>query len=104
MTFKTGYQAKRVREWQAMGIEVHVSTSDVSTLKGTERLITEACQLGPVGGIFHLAMVIFHISNLYLHLFQFKFIIFFIRNRMVSLLFMLISCVYRFYKMACLRI
>lgn len=42
-----------------MGIQVHVSTSDVSTLEGTERLITEACQLGPVGGIFHLAMVIF---------------------------------------------
>lgn len=41
-----------------MGIQVHVSTRDVSTLEGTEHLITEACQLGPVGGIFHLAMVI----------------------------------------------
>lgn len=57
MFILTGYQAKRVREWQAMGIQVLVSTSDVSTLEGTERLITEACRLGPVGGIFHLAMV-----------------------------------------------
>ncbi|XP_060796063.1 fatty acid synthase isoform X1 [Neoarius graeffei] len=55
---RTGYQAKRVREWRSMGIQVHVSTRDVSTLEGTEHLITEACQLGPVGGIFHLAMVL----------------------------------------------
>lgn len=55
---RNGYQAKRVREWQTMGIQVLVSTSDVSTLEGTERLITEACRLGPVGGIFHLAMVL----------------------------------------------
>ncbi|KAK7134929.1 hypothetical protein R3I93_018135 [Phoxinus phoxinus] len=55
---RNGYQAKRIREWQAMGIQVLVSTSDVSTMGGTERLITEACRLGPVGGIFHLAMVL----------------------------------------------
>lgn len=52
-----GYQAKRVREWQSQNVEVLVSTNDVSTLKGTEKLITEACRLGPVGGVFHLAMV-----------------------------------------------
>uniref|UniRef100_A0AAR2JWF8 Fatty acid synthase n=1 Tax=Pygocentrus nattereri TaxID=42514 RepID=A0AAR2JWF8_PYGNA len=55
---RNGYQAKRVREWQAAGIQVLVSTSDVSSLEGAERLITEACHLGPVGGIFHLAMVL----------------------------------------------
>ncbi|XP_016385918.1 fatty acid synthase-like [Sinocyclocheilus rhinocerous] len=55
---RNGYQAKRIREWQAMGIQVLVSTSDVSSMAGTERLITEACRLGPVGGIFHLAMVL----------------------------------------------
>uniref|UniRef100_A0A8C1I655 Fatty acid synthase n=1 Tax=Cyprinus carpio TaxID=7962 RepID=A0A8C1I655_CYPCA len=55
---RNGYQAKRVREWQAMGIQVLVSTSDVSSMAGTERLINEACRLGPVGGIFHLAMVL----------------------------------------------
>lgn len=40
-----------------MGVQVLVSTSDVSTMEGAQRLITEAGKLGPVGGIFHLAMV-----------------------------------------------
>lgn len=52
-----GYQAKRVREWQRQGVEVLVSTCDVSTVEGTERLVAEAGALGPVGGVFHLAMV-----------------------------------------------
>lgn len=55
---RNGYQAKRVREWQNQSVEVFVSTSDVSTLEGTERLIAEACAMGPVGGVFHLAMVL----------------------------------------------
>lgn len=53
----SGYQAKRVREWQSRDIEVLVSTGDISTLEGTEQLIAEARALGPVGGVFHLAMV-----------------------------------------------
>ncbi len=76
--FLTGYQAKRVREWQAMGIQVLVSTSDVSSMAGTERLITEACRLGPVGGIFHLAMVIFSCW------FQFTFICSQIKDRYIT--------------------
>lgn len=52
-----GYQAKRVREWKEIGVQVLVSTSDVGTLEGTQHLIEEALQLGPVGGIFNLAMV-----------------------------------------------
>ncbi|XP_041672485.1 fatty acid synthase [Cheilinus undulatus] len=55
---RNGYQAKRVREWQSQGVEVLVSTKDVSTLEGTEKLIKEASSLGPVGGVFHLAMVL----------------------------------------------
>uniref|UniRef100_A0A7N9B0T0 Fatty acid synthase n=1 Tax=Mastacembelus armatus TaxID=205130 RepID=A0A7N9B0T0_9TELE len=55
---RNGYQAKRVREWQSQNVQVLVSTNDVSTLEGTERLIAEACALGPVGGVFHLAMVL----------------------------------------------
>ncbi|XP_070708258.1 fatty acid synthase [Pempheris klunzingeri] len=55
---RNGYQAKRVREWQSRGVEVLVSTNDVSRLEGTERLIAEASALGPVGGVFHLAMVL----------------------------------------------
>ncbi|XP_034563602.1 fatty acid synthase [Notolabrus celidotus] len=55
---RNGYQAKRIREWQSQGVKVLVSTNDVSTPEGTERLIAEASSLGPVGGVFHLAMVL----------------------------------------------
>ncbi|XP_062930495.1 fatty acid synthase [Mobula hypostoma] len=55
---RNGYQAKRVREWKEMGVDVLVSTSDVCSLEGTQHLIAEASGLGPVGGIFHLAMVL----------------------------------------------
>ncbi|NXX35212.1 FAS synthase, partial [Nicator chloris] len=55
---RTGYQAKRVEEWKALGIKVLVSTSDIGTLEGTQQLIEEALQLGPVGGIFNLAVVL----------------------------------------------
>lgn len=48
-----------MKEWQSQGVEVLVSTRDVSTLEGTKRLIAEASALGPVGGVFHLAMVTF---------------------------------------------
>uniref|UniRef100_A0A3Q2DYF7 Fatty acid synthase n=1 Tax=Cyprinodon variegatus TaxID=28743 RepID=A0A3Q2DYF7_CYPVA len=54
---RNGYQAKRVGEWRRQGVSVLVSTSDVSTLKGTQELVREASALGPVGGVFHLAMV-----------------------------------------------
>ncbi|XP_077184140.1 fatty acid synthase [Paroedura picta] len=55
---RTGYQAKRVQEWKQLGVEVLVSTTDVVTLKGAQALIQEASQLGPVGGVFNLAMVL----------------------------------------------
>lgn len=38
-------------------MQVLVSTRDVSSLDGTQRLITEAAQLGPIGGVFNLAVV-----------------------------------------------
>ncbi|NXL79375.1 FAS synthase, partial [Leptocoma aspasia] len=55
---RTGYQAKRVKEWKALGVKVLISTSDIGTLEGTQQLIEEALQLGPVGGIFNLAVVL----------------------------------------------
>ncbi|KAL0595770.1 Fatty acid synthase [Plecturocebus cupreus] len=54
---RTGYQAKKVREWRHLGVQVQVSTSNASSLEGARGLIAEAAQLGPVGGIFNLAMV-----------------------------------------------
>ncbi|XP_023584963.1 fatty acid synthase [Trichechus manatus latirostris] len=55
---RTGYQAKQVHEWRHQGIQVLVSTSNASSLEGARRLIAEAAQLGPVGGVFNLAMVL----------------------------------------------
>ncbi|NXN91414.1 FAS synthase, partial [Rhinopomastus cyanomelas] len=55
---RSGYQAKRVAEWKSLGIQVLVSTSDMGTLEGAQLLIKEALQLGPVGGIFNLAVVL----------------------------------------------
>lgn len=52
-----GYQAKQVREWRRQGVHVLVSTSNASTLDGARSLIAEATKLGPVGGVFNLAMV-----------------------------------------------
>uniref|UniRef100_A0ABI7YC33 Fatty acid synthase n=1 Tax=Felis catus TaxID=9685 RepID=A0ABI7YC33_FELCA len=55
---RTGYQAKQVREWRRQGIQVLVSTSNASSLDGAQSLIDEATQLGPVGGVFNLAVVL----------------------------------------------
>lgn len=52
-----GYQAKKAYQWKHRGIQVLVSTSDASSLDGARTLVAEATQLGPVGGVFHLAMV-----------------------------------------------
>lgn len=57
LAWPTGYQAKQVREWRRQGVRVLVSTSNASSLDGARALITEATQLGPVGGVFNLAMV-----------------------------------------------
>lgn len=55
---RTGYQAKQVRKWRRQGVQVLVSTSNISSLDGARGLIAEATQLGPVGGVFNLAMVL----------------------------------------------
>ncbi|KMQ82617.1 fatty acid synthase [Lasius niger] len=55
---RTGYQASRVRYWRERGTKIVISTADVTTLSGAERLIDESNQLAPVGGIFNLAAVL----------------------------------------------
>lgn len=55
---KTGYQSLCVRRWREAGIDVLVSTADSTTEKGARRLLEEANELGPVGGIFNLAAVL----------------------------------------------
>lgn len=55
---RTGYQSLNIRRWKELGVKVMVSTADSTTEKGAKRLLTEANTLGPVGGIFNLAVVL----------------------------------------------
>ena len=54
---KTGYQSRKLRIWKGQGVTVMVSNADIGTEEETRELISEAKRLGPVGGIFNLAMV-----------------------------------------------
>lgn len=55
---RTGYQSLCVRRWRELGANVIVSTADATTEKGARRLLEEANELGPIGGIFNLAVVL----------------------------------------------
>lgn len=55
---RTGYQSLCVRRWRELGVNVVVSTADATTEKGARRLLQEANELGPLGGIFNLAVVL----------------------------------------------
>ncbi|XP_062605841.1 fatty acid synthase-like [Saccostrea cucullata] len=54
---RTGYQARKVRLLKEQGV-VSVLTEDMTSEGGCRCLIEEAMKQGPVGGIFHLAMVL----------------------------------------------
>lgn len=54
----TGYQALCVRRLKESGVEVRVLIQDASTLADATKLLQQAAQTGPVGGIFHLAVVL----------------------------------------------
>lgn len=55
---RTGYQALCVRRWRESGVKVLISTADITTLSGAERLFAESSKLAPVGGLFNLAAVL----------------------------------------------
>ncbi|XP_015587765.1 fatty acid synthase [Cephus cinctus] len=55
---RTGYQAVCVRRWREIGVNVIISTADVSTISSAEQLIKETNKIAPVGGIFNLAAVL----------------------------------------------
>lgn len=55
---RTGYQSLNIRRWKELGVNVLVSTADCTKEKGAKRLLQEANSLGPVGGIFNLAVVL----------------------------------------------
>ncbi|KAH8255859.1 hypothetical protein KR032_009533 [Drosophila birchii] len=52
------YQSYRIALWKSYGCEVVVNTADISTIEGCQQLISDAGKLGPVGGIFNLAVVL----------------------------------------------
>ena len=55
---RTGYQARRVKFWQEMSVKVLALTDDVGTKEGAACVVKKARELGPLGGIFHLAVVL----------------------------------------------
>ena len=52
------YQHMCLKRLRSKGAEVVVTTADASTFEGAKQLVREAIHLGPVGGIFNLAMVL----------------------------------------------
>ncbi|KAJ3652436.1 hypothetical protein Zmor_018400 [Zophobas morio] len=55
---QNGYHQQRINIWTTYGVEVRISTKDVTTERGCEDLIKEANELGPVDAIFNLAVVL----------------------------------------------
>ncbi|CAG7823270.1 unnamed protein product [Allacma fusca] len=55
----SGYQDFWVRKWRDQGITVLTPIADVTTLKGAGELLDTTIEtLGPIGGLFNLAMVL----------------------------------------------
>uniref|UniRef100_A0A182IQL4 Fatty acid synthase n=1 Tax=Anopheles atroparvus TaxID=41427 RepID=A0A182IQL4_ANOAO len=50
------YQQYRINTWKSYGVQVCISTEDISTEYGCRRLLLQANQMGPVAGIFNLAV------------------------------------------------
>ncbi|CAG2181994.1 unnamed protein product, partial [Oppiella nova] len=46
------------RKYKLFGAQTVVSTADCLTREGAERLVSEAGQLGPIGGVFHLTLLL----------------------------------------------
>lgn len=47
-----------VRIWESYGTKVVVNTDNITTRVGCEKLFKAALELGPIGGIFNLAVVL----------------------------------------------
>ncbi|XP_005094185.1 fatty acid synthase [Aplysia californica] len=55
---KTGYQYSRIQRFKDLGVTVEISKKDARTLDGAKALLQDCQKLGPVGGVFNLAMVL----------------------------------------------
>lgn len=56
---QTGYQKYRINIWRSQGINIEISTYDLTTLAGAKDTVKLAQSLGPLGGIFNLAGVLY---------------------------------------------
>ncbi|KAL8612602.1 hypothetical protein ACOMHN_006588 [Nucella lapillus] len=54
----SGYQARKVGGWRQGRVEVQVLKSNAAHLEEARTLLEEAERMGPVGGVFNLAMVL----------------------------------------------
>lgn len=52
-----GYQSMKVKMWQSYGINVVISTEDITKVDGIQKILQTANSLGPVSAIFNLAAV-----------------------------------------------
>ena len=55
---RTGEQLKTIQMLQSEGVTVEVSTLDVAVRAEAQQLMADSARLAPVGGIFHLAMIL----------------------------------------------
>ena len=55
---RTGAQAKAVARLRSQGAQVEVSTLDVGDPAQAARIVAAAQGMAPLGGVFHLAMVL----------------------------------------------
>ncbi|XP_044739892.1 fatty acid synthase-like [Chrysoperla carnea] len=55
---KKGYQSIRVQKWRSAGINVQISTSNISTKQGCTEILKFANKFGPVDGIYNLAVLL----------------------------------------------
>lgn len=46
------------RIWESYGAKILINTENISTREGCERLFNAALTLGPIGGVFNLAVVL----------------------------------------------
>lgn len=55
---RSAYQAYYLDKFRRAGVQVEISHEDITQSDGCARLISNCVQLGPLGGVFHLAMVL----------------------------------------------
>ncbi|KAJ8050187.1 Fatty acid synthase [Holothuria leucospilota] len=55
---RTGYQARCVNRWERLDVAVRISVADASNVKVCDRLLRESKNMGLIGGIFNLALVL----------------------------------------------